>query len=96
MSDLDRFSLRRLLAAGNLAAQCLILGRNLGREGESLDVIRLDELDPGRVDMLTLVLIGNSQTRLIKRGMNEWVYTPRGYSSKLDNTAALLTKGAPK
>jgi len=61
----------------------VILGRNLGRDGETLDVIRLDELDPDRVDMLTLVLIGNSQTRHIRRGTRAWVYTPRGYAAKM-------------
>ncbi len=66
----------------------VILGRNLGREGETLEVICLDELEPGRVDMLTLVLIGNSQTRLIKRGINKWVYAPRGYGCKLDKSNA--------
>lgn len=61
----------------------VILGRNLGRDGETLDVIRLDELDPDRVDMLTLVLIGNSQTRHVTRGTRAWVYTPRGYAAKM-------------
>ena len=62
----------------------VILGRNLGRKGETLEVSRLDELGPHRVDMLTLVLIGNSQTRHIQRGQHQWVYTPRGYASKMD------------
>jgi cobalt-precorrin 5A hydrolase / precorrin-3B C17-methyltransferase len=62
----------------------VILGRNLGREEESLEVIRLDELEPDRVDMLTLVLIGNRQTRHITRGQRQWVYTPRGYASKMN------------
>jgi cobalt-precorrin 5A hydrolase/precorrin-3B C17-methyltransferase len=61
----------------------VVLARNLGREGEKLDVIRLDELTPERVDMLTLVLIGNRQTRLIERGGRKWVYTPRGYAAKM-------------
>jgi len=65
------------------AATPVILGRNLGREGETLTVIRLDELEPDRVDMLTLVLIGNSQTRHIRRGTRAWVYTPRGYAAKM-------------
>jgi len=65
----------------------VILGRNLGREGETLEVIRLDELDPDRVDMLTLVLIGNSQTRHIARGQRGWVYTPRGYAAKMETTS---------
>ena len=64
----------------------VILARNLGRDGETLDVIRLDELEPDRVDMLTLVLIGNRQTRHIERGEREWVYTPRGYAAKMADT----------
>jgi len=28
---------------------------------------------------LTTVIIGNSRTKLIRRGVNRWVYTPRGY-----------------
>lgn len=63
----------------------VILGRNLGRATETLEVIRLDELEPDRVDMLTLVLIGNRQTRHIRRGGREWVYTPRGYAAKMEH-----------
>ena len=29
--------------------------------------------------MLTLVLVGNSQTRVMTRAGKTWVYTPRGY-----------------
>ena len=58
------------------------LARNLGREGETVDVIRLDELTPGHADMLTVILIGNSRTRAIERGAKGWVYTPRGYALK--------------
>ena len=74
---------RDAMLAHRPAETPVILGRNLGRDGETLDVIRLDELEPDRVDMLTLVLIGNSQTRHIRRGQREWVYTPRGYAAKM-------------
>ncbi len=60
----------------------VVLARNLGREGESVEVIRLAELSPDKADMLTLVLVGNSRTRRVTRGRRLWVYTPRGYSSK--------------
>lgn len=60
----------------------VILARNLGREGENVQVITLSELEVDMVDMLTLVLIGSSATRHIKRGMRDWVYTPRGYAAK--------------
>lgn len=60
----------------------VVLARNLGREGERIEVIPLEALSPDRADMLTVILVGNSQTRLIGRGMSRWVYTPRGYASK--------------
>ncbi len=60
----------------------VVLARNLGREGERVEVITLETLTPDLADMLTVILIGNSQTRLITRGMSRWVYTPRGYASK--------------
>jgi cobalt-precorrin 5A hydrolase / precorrin-3B C17-methyltransferase len=59
------------------------LVRNVGRDGEAVAVIPLDALEPEAVDMLTVVLIGNSRTRLIERGVNRWLYTPRGYEKKL-------------
>ncbi len=62
----------------------VILARNLGRPGETVDVITLGELTPDHADMLTLVMIGNRQTRHIIRGRRDWVYTPRGYAAKLD------------
>jgi cobalt-precorrin 5A hydrolase / precorrin-3B C17-methyltransferase len=61
----------------------VVLARNVGRDGETTEVIRLDELEPERADMLTVILIGNSQTREIQRGVNRWVYTPRGYLAKM-------------
>ena len=54
------------------------IARNLGRAGESHRVLRLDELAGADVDMLSLVLVGNSQTRLIA-GEPTRLYTPRGY-----------------
>jgi cobalt-precorrin 5A hydrolase/precorrin-3B C17-methyltransferase len=74
---------RDILLQSRPAETPVVLARNLGRQGETVDVIRLDELHPERVDMLTLVLVGSSRTRLIERGVNRWVYTPRGYSAKL-------------
>ncbi len=61
----------------------VVLARNLGREGEAVTVLQLDELTPEKVDMLTLVLVGSSETRRIARGDGAcWVYTPRGYGAK--------------
>ena len=64
----------------------VVLARNLGREGETVDVITLENLTADHADMLTLVLVGNSQTREIRRGEGRWVYTPRGYSRRREGT----------
>ena len=61
----------------------VVLARNLGRAGEDIKVIRLGDLTPDHADMLTMVLVGNSQSRLIMRGGRQWVYTPRGYAAKM-------------
>jgi cobalt-precorrin 5A hydrolase / precorrin-3B C17-methyltransferase len=58
----------------------VVLARNLGRADEAVEIIDLGELDPARVDMLTLVMIGSSQTRRV--GGLRWIYTPRGYEKK--------------
>jgi cobalt-precorrin 5A hydrolase/precorrin-3B C17-methyltransferase len=74
---------RDILLAARPPATPVALVRNVGRDGEAVEVIRLDALAAEAVDMLTVVLIGNSRTRLIERGANRWLYTPRGYEKKL-------------
>ena len=59
-------------------ANALSVARNLGRPGESHRILRLGELAEADIDMLSLVLVGNSQTRLIP-GDPPRLYTPRGY-----------------
>ena len=56
----------------------VLIARNLGRAGESRRILRLGELAAAEADMLSLVLVGNSQTRLIA-GDEPRLYTPRGY-----------------
>jgi cobalt-precorrin 5A hydrolase/precorrin-3B C17-methyltransferase len=55
-----------------------VIARNLGRAGETQRILRLGELAEAEADMLSLVLIGNRQTRLIA-GDPPRLYTPRGY-----------------
>jgi cobalt-precorrin 5A hydrolase/precorrin-3B C17-methyltransferase len=58
----------------------VILGRNLGRPGQSVRVCTLGEFQPEDADMRTLVIVGSSQTRIIPRTHGGvWVYTPRRY-----------------
>lgn len=51
------------------------LGKNLSRTGEKILITTLKQLDFSTVDMLTVLIIGNSQTR----HDTPWLYTPRGY-----------------
>lgn len=56
------------------------LARNLGRDGEAVDVTTLEAFGPEQVDMLTIVLIGNDATRQLAG--RPLLYTPRGYAGK--------------
>ncbi|MDT7642236.1 MAG: precorrin-2 C20-methyltransferase / precorrin-3B C17-methyltransferase, partial [Pseudonocardiales bacterium] len=58
----------------------VVLGRDVGGDGERITVVRLADLDPADVDMRTLLLIGSSQTRIAERGDGKQVvFTPRRY-----------------
>ncbi|MBO3459352.1 precorrin-3B C(17)-methyltransferase [Aetokthonos hydrillicola Thurmond2011] len=60
----------------------VVLARNLGRSGESVKAIALDELVPEAADMRTVILVGSTKTRTIQRGDGGvWVYTPRRYTN---------------
>jgi cobalt-precorrin 5A hydrolase / precorrin-3B C17-methyltransferase len=72
---------RDILLRHRPAETPVALARNLGRAGESLRITTLAALDPAEADMLTMVLIGSSTTRLIP-GTPPRLYTPRGYAAK--------------
>ena len=74
---------RDILLTRRPAATPVVLARNLGRPGETIRVITLGELTADHADMLTVVLIGSSQTRLATHGTRRFVYTPRGYAAKM-------------
>ncbi|BDI20215.1 precorrin-3B C(17)-methyltransferase [Nostoc cf. commune SO-36] len=60
----------------------VVLARNLGRPGQTVKAIALDELSPASADMRTIILIGSTKTRTIKRSDGSiWVYTPRRYEN---------------
>jgi len=56
------------------------IARNVGRKDEHLRFMTLEELDASMVDMFSLVIVGNSQTRMIEKRM----VTPRGYNNQED------------
>ena len=74
---------RDILLTGRPPETPVILARQLGRPGETVEVIRLADLDPDKVDMLTMVVVGSSETRSFTAGVRTWTYTPRGYGKKM-------------
>jgi cobalt-precorrin 5A hydrolase/precorrin-3B C17-methyltransferase len=61
----------------------VVIASNLGREGEKVRIVPLAEFDANEVDMLTIVLVGSSQSKAFKRGDGRtYAYTPRGYAQK--------------
>ena len=66
---------RELLLAGRPAQTPVVLARQLGRAEEAVSLHTLGDLPIDQVDMLTLVLIGNSSSRISGGRM----VTPRGY-----------------
>lgn len=60
----------------------VVLGRDIGRPGQTLKVVTLAELLPEMVDMRTMVLVGSSTTCVFPRlSGGVWAYTPRWYPS---------------
>jgi cobalt-precorrin 5A hydrolase/precorrin-3B C17-methyltransferase len=66
---------RELLLEGRPPSTPVVLARQLGRAEEQVSIHTLAELPVEQVDMLTLVLVGNSTSR----SADGWVVTPRGY-----------------
>jgi precorrin-2 C20-methyltransferase/precorrin-3B C17-methyltransferase len=73
---------RELLLEHRAPDTPVVLARDVGGPEESVRTVRLADLEPGEVDMRTLLLIGSSQTRAVRRGdggAGETVWTPRWY-----------------
>ncbi|MFT5182492.1 MAG: cobalt-precorrin 5A hydrolase/precorrin-3B C17-methyltransferase, partial [Alphaproteobacteria bacterium] len=77
-----------ILLAHRPADTPVIIARNLARDGETVRVVPLAELAVDDIDMLSLVIIGNTTSRAMRRGNDDWVYTPRGYATEAANDAA--------
>ncbi len=66
----------------------VMLASNLGRPSEAVRYVRLADLQVDDVDMLTVVLVGSSNSRLAQLGEGARMYTPRGYARKIDGDLA--------
>ncbi|MBM4827152.1 precorrin-2 C(20)-methyltransferase [Streptomyces althioticus] len=71
---------RELLLEHRAPDTPVVVARDVGGTGERVRVVRLTDLDPAEVDMRTILLVGSSQTRVVRRGDGEEVvWTPRRY-----------------
>ncbi|WP_297779632.1 precorrin-3B C(17)-methyltransferase [uncultured Roseovarius sp.] len=71
----------------------VLLASSLGRPEESLRYRRLADLQVDEVDMLTVVLVGSSNSRLTQVGEGPRMFTPRGYARKIDGDLAEVRTG---
>lgn len=79
---------REILLRHRPAETPVMLASNLGRPEEQVRYRRLDALEVDEVDMLTVVLVGSSNTRLAQLGEGPRMFTPRGYARKIDGDLA--------
>jgi precorrin-3B C17-methyltransferase len=71
-----------LLRALKTSTTPVAFARAVGRADETLTLTTLGEADTSLVDMATLVIIGSSETRFIRRdGERSWMLTPRAYGA---------------
>ena len=85
---------REILLKHRPADTPVMLASSLGRPEEHVRYRRLEDLEVDEVDMLTVVLIGSSNSRLAMLGEGPRMFTPRDYARKIDGDLAQLKKGA--
>ena len=70
-----------ILAARRRSTTPVVVAREIGRDEQSITVTCLQDLDQPSIDMMTLLIIGSTETR----SSGGYVYTPRGYGMKGDS-----------
>jgi precorrin-3B C17-methyltransferase len=72
-----------ILARHRAPSTPVVVGTSIAREGESVSVTTLADVDTDAVDMRTMVVVGSTTTRTFEdaRGRT-WVYTPRSYPAE--------------
>ncbi|MGX2995794.1 precorrin-3B C(17)-methyltransferase [Streptomyces sp. JNUCC 64] len=59
---------RELLLEHRAPDTPVVMARDVGGDGERIRIVSLADLDPAQVDMRTLLIVGSSQTRRVRRG----------------------------
>lgn len=72
-------AMRDLLLAHRHPDTPVVIGRAVGSDQESVRTVRLADLDPGDIDMRCLLIVGSSQTEIVRTGSGAQVFTSRRY-----------------
>ena len=57
----------------------VIFARAVATKEETAQIVPICKANAEMADMRTLVIVGSSQTRIIRQNKREWIYTPRSY-----------------
>ncbi len=57
----------------------IMFARAVTTKEETVQIVPICKANAEMADMRTLVIVGSSQTRIIKQNKREWIYTPRSY-----------------
>ena len=60
--------MRTLLLEHRPASNVVVVGRDVGREDERVEVTTLGDLDPASIDMRCLLIVGSSGTTVTSSG----------------------------
>jgi cobalt-precorrin 5A hydrolase/precorrin-3B C17-methyltransferase len=72
-----------ILSEQRPASTPVAIASNLERKDEKVEIVSLARFDSSGVDMLTIVIVGSSQSKSFVRGDGRrYAYTPRGYAKK--------------
>ncbi|SCK05114.1 precorrin-2 C(20)-methyltransferase [Streptomyces sp. WMMB 322] len=72
---------RELLLQHRAPDTPVVVATDVGGPGETVRTVRLADLEPDEIGMRTILLVGSSQSRTVRRGNGqEVVWTPRRYS----------------
>ncbi|MGL4305163.1 MAG: precorrin-3B C(17)-methyltransferase, partial [Mycobacteriaceae bacterium] len=74
-------AMREILLEYRSESTPVVVGRDVGSKSESVDVTTLGKLDPEKIDMRCLLIIGSSQTSMRSTPTGPMVFTSRSYPS---------------
>ena len=78
----------RIMRGHRPAETPVVLATSLGRPDERITHRTLETVAVDEVDMMTVVIIGSSQTRAVEVGGRPRLFTPRGYANKTKEESA--------